>query len=129
MKLLNVTNFDVAATFDQYTAGRHPEDGTPVIGEAYFVMITAPDGRRWAHERRWANTAIVRCDDADFGAYVKRDWEGEGRAAAEALAEAVIDRARVDLTHWVEVDPAYGSDAYQRQGIEAERAFADRFDA
>lgn len=126
-KTLNVTNCEVEATFDQYSAGRHPEDGTQVVGESYYVTVTAPNGRRWAHERRWNNTAIVRCDDADFGAYVQRDWEGTGKAAAEALAEAVIDRARIDLAHWVEIDPAYGSDAYQRQGIEAERAFADRF--
>lgn len=124
---MNNTGLSIEVTFDQYAAGRHPEDGTSVIGESYFVIATAADGRRWAHRHRWNNAAIVRDVDAEFGAYVERDWDGACKAAAEKLAERVRARGIINLLHWDEIDPAYASVAYQRSGIEAERALMDRF--
>jgi hypothetical protein len=124
---MNAADLEIEVTFDQYSAGRHPEDGSPVIGESYFVIATAADGRRWAHVRRWNNAAVVRDVDAEFGAYVERDWEGAGEAAAEKLAERVRAAGEINLAHWDEIDPAYASVAYQRSGIEAERALMDRF--
>jgi hypothetical protein len=54
-------------------------------------------------------------------------------AAAEALAaatkEVLASGGKLSLEDWYQIDPAYGSRAYQEDGIEAIRAYADRFAA
>lgn len=124
---MNAAALEIEVTFDQYSAGRDPEFGTQVIGESYFVIATAPDGRRWAHAHRWNTAALVLDSEAEFGAYVHRDFDATGETAANRLADRVRAAGIINLLHWDEIDPAYGSEAYQRSGIEAERALMDRF--
>jgi len=45
---------------------------------------------------------------------------------AVRVNEALKAGESLSPTFWNEIDPAYGSDEYQSQGIEAQRAFADR---
>jgi hypothetical protein len=65
------------------------EDG-PVFGDEFVVVAESATGRRWVH---------------------KQDFDtAEG---AERLA-ARVEKARViDLTHWVETYPVYGSSAWE----------------
>ena len=55
----------VALTFDVHSdlfdAGRHPEDGSPMEGEAFYVVATAPDGKRWQHKSSWAFAPCGEC--------------------------------------------------------------------
>jgi hypothetical protein len=111
---------------DLYVAGRHPEEGTDIIGEVFYVVATEPDGRRYRHERSFPNLHWVKDDELEFGGYYGRL---EGELAASKLSETVRRAGGpINLNSWREIDPAYGSEQYQRQGIEQERAWQDRFD-
>lgn len=93
---------------DVFHAGRDV-CGTPIERLAYYVIAEAPNGRRFAHERSFIGHG--------------------GEAAAEHLRER-IQKAYTEGGEpewdkfWWEVDPAYGSDAYQ--GLDAEKFFRNR---
>lgn len=101
---------------DLVDLGRHWEDGEQVVGCAYYVVAEDCEGRRWAHGRRFVDH--VRRYDAEEGAHFwARRAAGEAQAAADRLLariEAHVDAGgELDEDLWVEVDPAYGSVAYQ----------------
>lgn len=80
----------------------HPEDGSPMDGEVFYVTATGPDGRRFAHNRRFV---------AEFSSQ---------RQAAIVAVEQLAQKIRAASTwkgpesnpHWIEIQPAYGSQAY-----------------
>lgn len=102
-------------------------DGEQVVGFAFYVVAEDCEGRRWAHDRRFLDH--VKAYDAEEGICY---WARRNRDAVEAAAERLCARieAHVDaggeLTDdcWFEIDPAYGSDAYQ--ALDAGGYFAAR---
>lgn len=108
--------------------GRDPIDQEILIGERFCVRATAVNGRRWEHEHAW--TAGLFCSGADEEGWpTYRRVEAEGaRAAAQRLADAVkaalANGRRLNLAHWVEVYPEYGSPAYEV--AEADIVLAER---
>jgi hypothetical protein len=76
-----------------------------IHGYAAYVMISDVSGRRWVHTKTYTNR-----------------WENEARLAAAPFLHAVDTHINsgqdVRLEFWREVDPVYGSDAYQAQGTE-----------
>lgn len=114
---------------DQFSAGRHPEDGTQVIGEVYYVVIEFENGARLKHSARFANVAWVedRSEWCDFGGYFERDWEGKAKAACERLAAKVRAAGRINPDHWEEMYAAYGSPAFSNaEQIEWERQIEEQ---
>lgn len=100
--------FQFGVRTDVVSLGRHWEDGDEMIGYAGYVVAETENGRRWAHR----------------SAFVDREPEG-----AEAKADMLLQRieatgGQINLDHWDEIDPAYGSDAYQ--GLDNERYFRNR---
>lgn len=99
---------------DLVCLGRDWEDGEEIFGEVFYVVAEASDGRRWAHD-------FARCNRT------KRYSVEEGIPywAHDARAEAAVERVaariaahvaaggKLDPEHWVAIDPAYGSGAYQ----------------
>jgi len=104
-----------------YQAG-FTEDGEAFIAESYFVAVEFSDGQRLQHQVTFPGASYEEDEDG-FG-YV--DVREEAKAKAERLASAVRKSACINKEFWVEVDPSYGSQAYQSQGIEAQRAYLDR---
>lgn len=89
------------------------ECGHGVEALCYYVVAEAPNGRRFAHERTFH----------DAGVY------GVGEALANRLLAAIVKAYVAGIEpqwdkHWQEIDPAYGSDAYQ--GLDNERYFRNR---
>ena len=83
----------------------HADVGNPqgnVYGIRYYVRVTLEDGTRYLHYKAW--------DRADLD-------------EAMTLKNAVQNRRVIDLKHWVEVDPAYGSKAYEVADEEREYQF------
>jgi hypothetical protein len=86
-----------------------------LYGQALYVVAEAHDGRRWAHDhlfvasRRDALAVLARAE----------------RLCSRIQAAYDAGR-RLDQAHWREIDPAYGSDAYVAQDVEAERARQER---
>jgi len=84
----------------------HEETGEPEEASCYFAIVEAFDGSRWAHEMPFLGHLM-------------------GRLHAQAAAARLVERIQAALDagtwagpvnnpRWVEVQPAYGSDAYQR---------------
>lgn len=102
------------------------EDGEDELGLVYYVIARGPDGRQWAHNRSFLNKQ-KRYDPED-GVYFYRDDEGKAsRQVAHLLSqitEAVAHGGQPNFAaHWNEIDPAYGSDAYQE--LDAMHYFRD----
>lgn len=93
---------------------RHPEDGSEFTASVFYVVATSPDGRRYAHERRFESAHVVIEDDYMGIA----SYRAEALAKAERFFERVLTAQRMGLwegpinTHWHEIDPVYGSAAY-----------------
>ncbi|CAB5219198.1 hypothetical protein UFOVP229_39 [uncultured Caudovirales phage] len=121
------TNYTAYVASDLYTAGRSC-DGHPYVAEQYYVLIENEAGRRFRHTATFNGAEVVVCDDTGYMGFT--DQRNEARAKAERLAArvnvALASGKGIDWTYWGEVDPAYGSDEYVDQGVEAQRAFADR---
>ncbi len=99
------------------------EDGNPIYGEAWGIYAENEYGER------------VQNIDADFcdlkkydGPRVENEWDPvwqhdpKGLERAERFAERVqahIDAGgKLNLDHWHQVDPCYGSPAYSDSGQE-----------
>jgi hypothetical protein len=113
-----------AVRSDVFHIGRD-ECGTPLEALAFYVIREYPDGRRLAHEARFINgTKHIGYDGGDVFA---RD-DGKAERQAEILRKRCEDWAAAgksfDPERWEEIDPAYGSAAYQ--GLDAMHFFRDR---
>lgn len=86
-----------------------------LYGQALYVVAESPDGRRWAHDHRFI---------ASRGNALSELARAE--RLCERIAASYNGGAPLDGAYWVEIDPAYGSDAYVSQGVEAERAQQER---
>jgi hypothetical protein len=116
-------NFDTSVASDLYQAG-YGDDGHPYIAELYYVVIQYQDGRTFRHQSSFAG-AKRQVDEEDGVVYFE-DVRASALTEAECLAERVRSKGAVDLQHWDEIDPAYGSEAYVSQGTEAKRVLAER---
>lgn len=124
---MNTTTFQAFADSELYVAGVS-DDGREFIGEQYFVVIENEAGRRFRHQSTFLGAKQIVCPETGESGFV--DLRGEASAKAKRLAERVNDALaagqRLDAGCWFEIDPAYGSDEYAAQGVEAQRAFQDR---
>ena len=118
--------FQVAAVSDLFDAGR-TNDGERFSAEVYYVVVENNAGRRWASYDRFYGARRVVDDEGWVGF---DDLREEASAAAEALASAtrrVLESGgKLSVEDWYQVDPAYGSKAYQADGIEEIRRTEDR---
>ena len=113
--------YDVEMVSDLYEAGR-TDDGQPFIAERYFAQLEDANGRRWRH-RVAANGAINLGHDENG----EGPFYGDNRQDAQAKIGKLVARVvahlaaggSVDFDHWYEIDPAFGSEEYVGQGIDA----------
>jgi hypothetical protein len=120
------SNMYIAEITPEYTQRGKGEFG-PLVYDTWCVDITSPKGRRFRHSARFP-TAKVEMSDLDGWDVLIRidDAEGAAQRLADRVNAAIKAGQRLNMDHWTEIDPAYGSEEYIAQGIEAERAFADR---
>lgn len=125
-----MNDYTAYAVSDLYTAG-HSCDGQPFIAEQFYVLIENTRGTRFRHVSTWNGTERVTCPDTGDTHFP--DLTDQAAAKAERLAARVnaafASGNGIDWAYWYEIDPVYGSDEYQLQGIEAQRAFAERAEA
>ncbi len=108
----NAKGFQFFARSDLAVVGYNSENADmsnprgEIIGEIWYIVAEAPNGRRWRHNR-----------------------SSEYRVAMERHAELMADFSKgfLNALNWIEIDPCYGSEAYESQGIEALRAMEDMF--
>lgn len=100
---------------DLYQAG-HSCDGHPYTAEAYFVMAEDATGNRWRHHATFKGCTTYSGEETD-GETVFTDVRVEAEAKVDRLLARIQAAGGViDLAHWSEARPAYGSDAYQAYG-------------
>ena len=113
---------NVYVTSELYNAGT-TEDGQVFSAERYLVVAEAANGARHSHIT-YFNGCEVRCDDQHgYTAFV--DIRTEAMARAELLAYRVRAAGTIDLTFWDEMQPAYGSAAYEGGGYELQRKYEE----
>ena len=104
------------------------EDGSVVEGRSFYVVAEDEAGHRWAHSHSFLDHVRAVTEDGE------RYWARRDLAEVEAAVVALRDRIeaafaagrRLDAAHWVEVDPAYGSAAYQEMDAVGYFAAAER---
>ena len=78
------------------------EDGEPDLARLFYLVARDARGAQWAH---------------DYSRRAHRVTEDAAAAAMDTLcakvAAHVARGGRLDPAHWIEIDPAYGSEAYQ----------------
>ena len=120
---VKVSTDNLGVVSDIYVAGRD-ECGTEIIGEAFFVSLQFPNGRRFAHS--FSFKSYEKDYDAEEGMYFFRDVFEVAKGKAQALLDRMIAVGAVDLDcgAWNETYPVYGSEAYSDEeaiGWEQER--------
>lgn len=108
---VKVSTENLGVVSDLYKAG-HDECGTDIIGEAFFVGLSFPDGRNFAHTYSFKSYAVEY--DKEEGVKFFRDVLEDAKAKAEALLSRMLAVGEVDLDcgSWNETYPGYGSEAY-----------------
>lgn len=115
---MDITGMQVYFASDLKDYGR-TEDGTPFIGEVFFVEVEDLRGNRWRHNARFDG---VRKEEFEEGtAYM--DSRPEAREECERLVARIQRAGRINRDLWSEAPPAYGSDAYQEYGQAEELAW------
>ncbi len=81
------------------------EDGEEITSEAFYLTATAADGRRWAHDHQFRSNR---------GRQYHQDMiaQAEKLAAKVTAAQAAGTWTGPTNSHWFEVQPCYGSEAY-----------------
>jgi len=114
---MNIAGMEVYFASDLKDYGR-TEDGTPFIGEVFFIEVESKRGDRWRHRTRFDG---VRKEQWEEGvAYMEN--RPQARAQCERLVAAIKRAGKIDTQHWYKGDPAYGSDAYMDYGQAADLA-------
>lgn len=111
---------------DFYIAGQF--EGDNIIGSKYYVVAQAEDGSQWAHNRSFLSLRQVY--DSDWGDYVFMHEKQQAVAAIEKLSLRIQQHLQaggsIDMQHWYEIDPAYGSEAYQEMDSGGYFAFREK---
>jgi hypothetical protein len=103
----------IFVTTDLYNAG-FTEDGEEFHAELYYVVAEYTGGERLAHSATFRGTEKVVDED---GMSHFPDLREEAKAKAEALCKRIKDAldegCGLHMSYWTEIQPVYGSRAYQ----------------
>lgn len=115
---------DICIGSNVYKAGT-TEDGEAFTAERYFVEVTATNGQRWVHTVQFDGCRVV-ADEEGFDHFLDvRDEARDAVSLVETRVKAhLATGGKLDPVMWREVDPAYGSDAYQ--SLDNQGYFKDR---
>ena len=104
------------AVHDLVDLGPHPEDGEPVVGEAWYVQAISPAGHKWRrfiglYDPRLAFHYRPRGTPADRDALEDRTHT----IAARLEDLRGMRRLTLDACQWEYIGAAYGSPAYSAE--------------
>ena len=142
MTSINIQDYDpmtleFSVRMEEFESMRHPEDGTPLIGESYFVQAEAPNGVRWLRHvglvdwmmdcNQYGDILVVRNVMINNVAARNNDPTApERHASALACSLQASTTRRLNPDVWDYAGACYGSTAYQALGIEEETAALER---
>lgn len=121
---MKVSNVSFEITSDLYVAGR-TEDGFDYTAEVYFITATNARGDRWRHASSFPGCKTEQDDEGytHFG-----DIREQAQKEAQTLITRMQARGVINLQHWREDRPVYGSNAYVAYGQadDLEQEYRDR---
>lgn len=82
----------------------------PKTGEVLSIILEKADGARYAHPATFPAFDVICDESTDYETRVTNN--PQAMTDAEALIAQITSAASIDLTHWTEIQPAYGSQAY-----------------
>jgi len=88
------------------------DDGTPFIGEVFYVVATNARGDRWAHNMRFQGVKLEHYDEGT----AFTDTRAIARFQCNRIINKIKARGYINLANWVESRPVYGSEAYVAYG-------------
>ena len=115
---MNIAGMQVYFASDLKDYGR-TEDGTPFIGEVFFIEVENKRGDRWRLNRSFDG---VRKEQWEEGV-VYMDARPAARAQCEKLVDAIKRKGVIDIQRWYQAPCAYGSEAYMDYGQAEELAW------
>jgi hypothetical protein len=141
-----VARFALTVCEHIFSYGMSWEEPEEVEGYAYYVVAQGLNGERYAHfktfrlahscaqkgcnERAPHDDSPWKCEDAAKNEFAS---EGDAKAAAQALLARIAAAQKagtwagpVESEHWREIQPEYGSIAYEEGGWEAHNAERER---
>ncbi len=108
----NASNVSFEIASDLYVAGR-TEDGQDYTAEVYFITATNARGDRWRHETTFPGCAREN-DEEGYTHFA--DIRAQAMEKAKTLIARMEARGTINLQHWSEDRPVYGSNAYVAYG-------------
>lgn len=112
--MTKVQAHQIAVVSDLHQYGRRFDDGQPIIGERYFVQYEDEKGYRWRHNVYF--DGLMPTDDDDCEGPRFHSERERAQRHAEHLVERILCAGVINLEHWQEDRPAYGSRAWQESG-------------
>jgi len=88
------------------------ECGEDICSEVEYVVLTLPNGRRWAHPESF-EVVSIGYDEFPFR-YPNKAEAATVRLLLQQLQEE-LDAGALKLDDWVEIDPVYGSDSWDSE--------------
>ena len=103
----------ISVTSELYEAGIN-EEGRPYTAEVYIVVAELPGGMRYANNHHFRG-CVVHTNDEDGGVYFEDVREAAMTQAEELVAHIMASGSFINLAHWYEYTPVYGSAAYEEE--------------
>lgn len=104
---MKISDFTVEVVSELYNAGI-TEDGEFYSAETFFVVITAPNGKRLAHFKHFLGCNVHEHEGIAFF----EDIRESAKSQAEILKNKIEAHGEVDPQYWHEIQPEYGSEYY-----------------
>lgn len=115
MNTLNVRDVEIEIRSDLRNYGPK-DDGTPFIGEEFYIVAITKRGDVFRHYRTLPGAARDIHDET--GEPYFTDLRGWAKAYCEAVVKKIKERGVINLTYWTRSRPEYGSKAYVEYGAE-----------
>ena len=101
--------------------------GNGYEAERFFVAATTANGRRFHHEMIVSGVSPRNIEGDVFFVDVRAEAKEKIYGLARRIENHLRAGGDLDLAHWDEVDPAYGSNEYIAQGVEEQRWLKERY--
>lgn len=123
---MNIEGLTFETVSDLKDYGR-TDDGTPFIGEVFWVQATDAKGNRLDHNMRF--DGVKREVDCETGNIAFIDMRPVAKFQCGRIINKIRRRNFINLANWTEGRPVYGSETYiaygQQNDLEQERRELD----
>lgn len=115
MKL--TTRHSVLVRDELFFTGELTEDGEKLLGKRWIVLVKEPNGRTFANNHffllRNHFGGVLGFLDLN---HVHEEHIERSESRAQKLVDRIVEAGCINMKHWHEIDPEYGSEYYISSG-------------